>query len=96
VERRYLGSFTERAFWIEMIRIEAGAEWVSTSEGARRLIVALSGTATVDGTEIGRLAAIQADAGEKLHVSATEEMVLYIVVFLPSSCRAPRRPVRRH
>jgi hypothetical protein len=89
VERKYFGSFTERAFWIEMIKIDAGAEWLSTSEGARRLLVALSGTATVDGIEIGRLAAIQADAGEKLHVSATEEMVLYIVglppVQLPST-----------
>jgi hypothetical protein len=89
VERKYFGSFTERAFWIEMIKIDAGAEWLSTSEGARRLVVALSGTATVDGIEIGRLAAIQADAGEKLHVSATEEMVLYILglppVQLPST-----------
>jgi hypothetical protein len=89
VERKYLGSFTERAFWIEMIKIDAGTEWISTSDDARRLIVALSGTATVAGTEIGRLAAIQADAGEKLHVSATEEMLLYIVglppVQLPST-----------
>jgi len=88
-ERKYFGSFTERAFWIEMIKIDAGVEWFSTSEGDRRLLVAFSGTATVDGIEIGRLAAIQADAGEKLHVSATEEMVLYIVglppVQLPST-----------
>jgi hypothetical protein len=27
VERKYFGSFTERAFWIEMIKIDAGAEW---------------------------------------------------------------------
>jgi hypothetical protein len=89
VERKYLGSFTERAFWIELVKIDAGAEWISTSEGARRLIVALAGTGTVDGTEIGRLSAIQVDAGEKLHVSATEETVLYIVglpaVRLPSA-----------
>jgi hypothetical protein len=89
VERKYFGSFTERAFWIEMIKIDAGAEWLSTSEGARRLIVALSGTGTADGIEIGRLAAIRADAGEKLHVSAAEEMVLHIVglppVQLPST-----------
>jgi hypothetical protein len=89
VERKYLGSFTERGFWIEMIKIDAGAEWVSTSEGARRLIVALSGAGTVEGEPIGRLAAIQADAGEKLQVSATEETVLYIVglppVQLPST-----------
>jgi hypothetical protein len=89
VERKYIGSFTERAFWIELIKIGAGAKWSSTSDAGRRLIVALSGTATVDGTQIGRLAAIQAEAGEKLHVSATGEMVLYIVglppVALPST-----------
>jgi redox-sensitive bicupin YhaK (pirin superfamily) len=66
-----------------MIKVGAGAEWVSTCEGARRLIVALSGTATVEGKHIGRLAAIQADAGEKLQVSVTEEMVLYIVGLPP-------------
>jgi hypothetical protein len=89
VERKYVGSFTERAFWIEMIKIDAGAEWVSTCEDARRLIVALSGAATVDDTRIGRLAAIQADAGDKLRVAATEETVLYLVglppVQLPST-----------
>ena len=49
VERKYLGSFTERAFWIELVKIDAGAEWISTSEGARRLIVALAGTREVFG-----------------------------------------------
>jgi hypothetical protein len=90
VERKYLGSFTERGFWIEMIKIDAGVEWLSTSEGARRLIVALSGAATVEGKRIGRLAAIQADAGEKLQVSVTEEMVLYIVGLPP--VRLPSTP----
>jgi hypothetical protein len=83
VERKYLGSWTERAFWIEFIKIEPGAEWDSTSELGRRLIVALSGAAAVDGTKIGRLAAIQAEAGERLQVSATEETVLYIVGLPP-------------
>ena len=83
VERKYFGAFTERAFWIEMIKFDAGAEWLSTSKGARRLIVALSGAAAVNGTEIGRLTAIQADAGETLHVSAIEETVLYIVGLPP-------------
>ena len=83
VERKYFGSFTERAFWIEMIKVDAGAEWLSAGEGARRLIVALSGTATANGIEIGRLAAIEADAGEKLHVRATEEIVLHIVGLTP-------------
>ena len=96
VERKYFGSFTERAFWIEMIKIDAGTDRISTCDGARRLIVALSGTAKVERIEIGRLAAIEADAGEKLHVSATKQTVLYIVglppVQLPS---IPSGRVRR-
>jgi uncharacterized protein GlcG (DUF336 family) len=88
VERKYFGWFTERTFWIEMIKIYAGAEWLSTSEGARRVIVALSGTAKVDRIKIGRRAAIQADTGEKLHISATEEMVLYIVGLPPVQLRS--------
>jgi hypothetical protein len=83
VERKYFGSFTERAFWIEMIKVDAGAVWLSAVENARRLIVALSGTATANGTEIGRLSAIQAEAGEKLQVRAAKEMVLHVVGLPP-------------
>jgi hypothetical protein len=83
VERKYLGSFTERAFWIEMIKIDAGAEWTSTSEDARRLTVVLSGSGTAEGTQIGRLGAVEADPGEKVHVTATEELVLYTVGLPP-------------
>jgi hypothetical protein len=60
-----------------MIKIDARAEWIPTSEDGRRQIVALPGTSKGDGIKIGRLAAIQADAGEKLNISATEEMVPY-------------------
>jgi ligand-binding sensor domain-containing protein len=83
VEHKYFGSFTERAFWIEMMKIDRRALWISTSEGARRLIVTLSGSATLNGLEIGRLAAIQADSGEGLYVSATEKTVLYIIGLPP-------------
>jgi len=83
VERKYFGSFTERAFWIERIKVYAGAEWLSAVDGARRLIVALSGTAAANGTEIGRLSAIQAEAGEKLQIRAAEEMVLHIIGLPP-------------
>ena len=83
VERKYFGSFTERAFWIEMIKIDADAVWVSTCKEARRLIVVLSGSAMADGVIVGRLAAIEADVGEKLYVSAFTETVLYIVGLPP-------------
>ena len=83
VERKYFGSFTERAFWIEQVKIASGAEWTSSTDAGRRLIVALSGEATVDDTKISRLAAMQVEAGEELHVTVAEEMMLYIVGLPP-------------
>jgi hypothetical protein len=83
VRRKHFGSFTERAFWIEQVEIESGATWTSTTDAGRRLIVVLSGEATVDDTKIGRLAALQVEAGERLHVDVTDEMVLYIVGLPP-------------
>jgi hypothetical protein len=78
VEHKYIGSFSERGVWIEMIKLDAGANWTSTDPTARRVFVVMSGAATVDGQEVGRLAAVQADAGEELRVTATEELVLYL------------------
>jgi hypothetical protein len=83
VERKHIGTYTERQFWIEFITIEAGAEWVSTSEDARRLTVVLSGAGTVEDTEIGRLGAVEADPGEKARFVATDELVLYTVGLPP-------------
>ncbi len=83
VQRKFFGSFSERAFWIEQVRIDAGTQWTSTVDAGRRLIVALSGAATVDDTKIDRLAALQVEAGEELNVDVTEDMVLYIVGLPP-------------
>jgi hypothetical protein len=90
VERKHLGSFTERGFWIEFIKVDAGAEWVSTTDAGRRLMVALSGKATVEGTEIGTWAALQVEPDEKLQVSAIEETVFYSVGLPP--IQLPRVP----
>jgi hypothetical protein len=83
VERKYFGSFTERGFWIEHVKVAPGARWTSTAVTGRRLIVALSGEATVDDTKIGRLAALQVEADETLRLHATEEMVLHVVGLPP-------------
>jgi hypothetical protein len=90
VRRKHFGSFTERAFWIEHIKIDAGAQWTSTVDEGRRLMVVLSGQGTVDDTRIGRLAALQVEAGETLHVDAAEELVLYSVGLPP--VRLPEEP----
>lgn len=47
----------------------------------------------MEAENIGRLAAIQADAGEKLQVSVTEEMVLYIVGLPRPTAEYPVGPV---
>lgn len=83
VERKYFGSWSERAFWIEYVKVGAGARWVSATDDGRRLIVVLSGTAAVDGTTIGKMAAIQAEPGETLQVDATDDTVLYIIGLTP-------------
>jgi hypothetical protein len=83
VERKYFGSFTERAFWIEMMKVEARAEWTSSVDRARRLIVLLSGSGTANGIRIDRLSAIQAEAGETLDFRAAEETVLHVVGLPP-------------
>jgi hypothetical protein len=78
VEHKYIGSFSERGVWIEMIKLDAGTNWTSTDPTSRRIFVVLSGAGAVEGQEIGRLAAVQVDAGEELRVSAAEELVLYL------------------
>jgi len=83
VERKYFGSFTERGFWIEYVKIGSGADWKSRVDTGRRLIVALSGEATVADTTIGPLAAVRVEPGETLHLAASEETVLYIVGLPP-------------
>jgi hypothetical protein len=78
VQHRYIGAFSERGVWIEMIKLDAGTTWTSTDPLARRILVVLSGAGTADGQEIGRLAALQANAGEELRVTATETLELYL------------------
>jgi hypothetical protein len=83
VERKHIGTYTERQFWIEYVKIDAGAEWISASEDARRLTVVLSGAGTVEDTEIGALGAVEADPGEKARYVATEELLLFTVGLPP-------------
>jgi hypothetical protein len=78
VEHKYIGAFSERGVWIEMIKVDAGTTWTSSDPTARRIFVVLSGGGSVEGQEVGRLAAMQADPGEELRVTAAEELVLYL------------------
>ncbi|MFJ3421874.1 hypothetical protein ACIPN8_36655 [Streptomyces sp. NPDC086082] len=83
VKRRHIGTYTERQFWIEFVKIDAGVEWVSESDHAKRLTVVLSGAGTAEGSEVGKLAAVEAEPGEKVRYSATDELVLFTVGLPP-------------
>ena len=82
VERKFFGAFTERALRIEWIAIAAGAQWVST-EDSRRFVVVLGGSGTIAGDRIGRLAAIQAEVGETLTVTAEQDLELHVIAVPP-------------
>jgi hypothetical protein len=83
VERRYLGSFSERGMWMEMIRLGSGAHWSSTEPRARRLMVVLSGTASCSGTPVERLTALQVEPDETLHLSTGTGTELFVVALPP-------------
>ncbi len=83
VDRKFIASFTERCVWIELVRIASGARWTSTHSDALRLLVVLSGAGDVAGQRIGWMGAVQAEAGEVLSISATEELQVFLTGLPP-------------
>jgi hypothetical protein len=83
VDHKYLGAFSERGVWVEMIKLRPGARWSSIDERARRLLVVLSGDGECDCEQISYLTAIQADAGETLELSATSSPLELFLIGLP-------------
>ncbi|MFK0152777.1 hypothetical protein ACIQVK_11965 [Streptomyces sp. NPDC090493] len=83
VEHKFMGAFSERGVWIELIRMADGADWTSQDEQARRLFVVLSGNGTVEDTGVAPLTAIQADPGEVLRLSASCELEAFVIGLPP-------------
>jgi hypothetical protein len=83
VDRKFLGTFSERGVTVEMIRVAAGAQWRSEDPNALRLIVVLSGDGTVNQTNITYLSALQVQARETLALSAKTEMELFSIALPP-------------
>ncbi|SMG60729.1 hypothetical protein [Paraburkholderia susongensis] len=83
VERKYMGSFTERGVSIEMIRLHPGASWSSLDPHARRLLVVLSGSGEVEGQLITYLSALRVDPGESLQVRSPETLELFLIGLPP-------------
>jgi hypothetical protein len=83
VEHKYLGAFSERAVWIEMVRLHADVTWTSTDPKARRLFVVLSGEGSIDGQAINRHGSIQVDPGETLRLKASANLQLFEIGLPP-------------
>ena len=83
VARKFLGAFSERAVWIEMLKVAKDATWVSSDAEARRIFMVLSGSGTAGSAALGEYTAIQAEAGETLQITAESDMVLYCIGLPP-------------
>ncbi|MDB5875456.1 MAG: hypothetical protein JWQ07_4898 [Ramlibacter sp.] len=91
VLRKFLGSFTEREAWVEMVRVTPGAKWHSTRE-AMRLVFVVSGEGACGTQALGAYDTVQVQAGELLEISAQSELELFVMglppVIVPSDSAA--------
>jgi hypothetical protein len=84
VEHKYMGAFSERGVWIEMIRLRPNAAWSSLDPRARRLFVVLSGNGQVADQPVGYLTALQVEPGETLELrAANDELTLFLIGLPP-------------
>jgi hypothetical protein len=87
VDRKLLGSFTERGTRIEMFRLADAAAITLSAPYARLLIFALSGPERSNGDDWGKHSAWQIEAGETTRIKAPERSE-FLVITLPMLARA--------
>lgn len=78
VERKHLGTFTERGVWAEILRLHPGADLTSRRVDARQLLFVLSGSGTVDGAELTPHSAIELDPGEQARIVCPDLLELLV------------------
>ena len=84
VEHKFMGAFSERGVWIEMIRLRPNAAWSSLDARARRLFVVLSGNGQAAGRPVGYLTALQVEPGETFDLrAANDELTLFLIGLPP-------------
>jgi hypothetical protein len=84
VEHKFMGAFSERGVWIEMIRLRPNAAWSSLDPRARRLFVVLSGNGQAAGQPVGYLTALQVEPGETFDLrAANDELTLFLIGLPP-------------
>lgn len=83
VHRKFMGAFSERGVWIEMVRIRENATWSSADPAAKRLVVVLAGEGDASGASIGKLTAIELDPSEPLALTAKTQLELFLIGLPP-------------
>ncbi|MES2973782.1 MAG: hypothetical protein V4757_09235 [Pseudomonadota bacterium] len=92
-QNRYLGAFSERRVWVEMVKQSAGAQWNVASDESRRLLFVLSGEGSVNATEVRQNAAIEVAPGESAEFTSVGGMELFMIglppIVLPEVAETP-------
>jgi hypothetical protein len=85
VERKHLGTFTERGTFAEIVRLRSGARWTLTAGNARELMFILSGTGSADNALIRTHSAVQLDPGEHIVIRCDDAIEALILGLPPIS-----------
>jgi hypothetical protein len=80
VERKLLGTFTERGTRLEFFRLDKGASWTDVDEPAIRITFVTSGEGTFNGKPFEQYSALEAKAGEAPVFKATSETEIFRMV----------------
>ena len=82
-QSRFLGAFSERRVWVELLRLDAGAQWTSRDDSARRLLFVLDGEGTANGEPVSRHGAIEFVPGEAARLASDTGMNLFMIGLPP-------------
>ena len=90
VERRHLGTFTERGTWAEMVRLGAGARWRAGKVDATQLLFVLSGAGTVGKFRLTPNSSVQINPGEQAELIGDEAIEILLFGLPPVAAVQPR------
>jgi len=97
VERKHLGTFTERGVFTEILRLHPGASLTSHRVDARQLLFVLSGSGSIDDAGIAAHSAIELEPGEQRRIVGKEMLELLVfglppIVAAETAARAKATP----
>lgn len=88
LQRKHLGTFTERGTWAEIALLKSGARWSVQPRNTRLLGVALSGTGQCNDQPLSRFSALQIDPGEPTTITSDARLELLIFGLPPIKANA--------